>query len=121
MVTWSEFNLSGIRTAVFTPDHSAFVAAKAVGLMLSQFADRYDGEMQVPPLPEGIVPELPRVTLQGKEGEWRLMMGPSRFDSFWDLGPRKNDQSLSHLVHECVEPQLQYLEKLQTPVHAFAK
>ena len=76
MATSQDFMLNVVQESIFTPEHSGFASGKAVGTVLASFRDRFDGEMQVLPLPSEVPPEIPRVILQSGDGQWRLSMAP---------------------------------------------
>lgn len=110
MADWKDFRLELVQAAIFTPEHSAFVSGKAVGIILAHFQDRFDGDMQVLPLPADIPPEIHRVVLASGDGRWRLSMAPARIDSLWrntagDLAP-----SFDVVVRESIEVLERYLQ-----------
>jgi hypothetical protein len=121
MVSRNDFTLNSVQTAVFTQDQSAFVAGKALAAVLEKFSQRYDGQMQVLPLPLNAPLEIPHVSLQSSDGKWRLNMGPSRLDSFWTNLPFTiTPLSLESVAQECAEVQDHYLGKRQAQVGRLA-
>jgi hypothetical protein len=103
MVSWTDFTVQFVQTVIFTPEPSGFTTGKAVATILARFRDRFDGEMQVLPLPPEIPAELPRIVLQSADGRWRLNMGPSRIDCFWNNKSTTPPPSLPTLVRDCAE------------------
>src|SRR5207247_2057865 len=80
MVNWKDLTLDMVQAAIFTPEHAAFRSGKAVATILERFQDRFDGEMQVLPLPMEVPPEVHRVVLQSNDSRRRLAMAPARVD-----------------------------------------
>jgi hypothetical protein len=101
---WNEFIVQGVQAVIFTPVAYGFTTGKAVSIILPKFRQRFDGNMQVLPLPPQAPPVLPHIILQSADGRWRLQMGPARIDCFWN-----NDNlmtptsSLAEIVRECAE------------------
>jgi hypothetical protein len=112
MVTCKDFHLDLVQTAIFTPDHSAFTSGRAVGTVLAKFRERFDGEMQVLPLPTDVPADIPRVILQSQDSRWRVTMAPARIDSVWrNLVPADASPSLGDLARQCAEVQEQYVRE----------
>ena len=101
MAAWQDFTLNVVQASIFTPEHSGFSSGKAVGAVLASFKDRFDGEMQVPPFPPDVPPEIPRVILQSGDGQWRLSMAPARIDSVWQAKPPAAALSMTAAVGAC--------------------
>lgn len=111
MLNWKEFTVQLVQATIFTPDLSKFVTGKAVAAILAKFRERFDGEMQVLPLPQEAPAVLPRIVLQSGDESWRLNMGPSRLDCIWSNKPASPPPSLPLRVKECAEvPQHYALE-----------
>jgi len=111
MATWRDFTLDSVQTAIFTPDHTSFSSAKAVAIVLAKFQGRFDGDMQVVPLPSEVPPELPHVQLQSSDGRWRLSMAPARIDSYWRNAGSDSQPSLGGVVVECAEVLERYVQE----------
>jgi len=111
MATSQDFMLNVVQGSIFTPEHSGFSSGKAVGTVLASFRDRFDGEMQVLPLPSEVPPEIPRVILQSGDGQWRLSMAPARIDSGWQAKPPAVALSLESAAGECTEVLERYVRE----------
>ena len=109
MATWQEFTLNLVQTAIFTPEYSAFASGRAVGTVLTSFRERFDGEMQVLPLPADVPPEITRVLLQSSDGKRRLAMARARIDSVWQNTEANVAPSLASVVAKCADVQEQYV------------
>ena len=112
MVEWQDFTLDSVQVAIFTPEPNAFVPGKAISAILSHFEDRFDGEMQVLPLPADFPHQFPRVTLQSSDNRWQLAMGPARTDAFWRNVPVRSTAALATMVDDCAEMPQRYVEAL---------
>jgi hypothetical protein len=116
MASWQDFTLDLVQTVIFTPDHSAFAAPKALATILAAFPDRFDGEMQVLPLPTELSPDIPHVQLRNSDDSRRLSMAPARIDSVWRNVPGGMALALPAAVAECAEVQERYVEGLHVRV-----
>jgi len=102
MVTWQEFTLRSVYTAMFTPDHSAFAGSRVVATIMRQFGDRFSGDMQVLPIPPGFPPEFPAVVLKSGDGSQEVSAGPGRFNCVWkETGPGVS-VTLREALDQCV-------------------
>jgi hypothetical protein len=116
MAIWKDFTLGTVQTVVFTPDNSAFNSGKILAIVLGKFSERFDGDMQVLPVPLGAPPELPHVMLKSKDGHWGLNISPVRMDSF-----RKDSEgNLSDIVRECAQVQTEYIRSAKVRVGKLA-
>ena len=124
MVNWQQFKLSFVQASVFTPENSAFVAGRVVAAVLRNFGDRFDGEMQVLPIPPGVrlplpppsgLPlDIPHVVLKSSDGSsWQLTAGPVRFDCIRRSGT-DNALGVGQAVEECVAVLGHYLHTTRT-------
>jgi len=116
MVKWQEFTLDTVQAALFTPEPNAFVPGKAVGTILGHFQDRFNGEMQVLPLPAEFPHEFPRVQLKSSDDRWHLSMGPTRADAIWRFSATASNESLRDVAAACAEMPKRYVEALGIPV-----
>jgi len=116
MTTWKDFTLEAVQTALFTPEVSAFVSARAVAAVLPKYRERYDGAMQALPLPADVPAEIPRVVLQSSDGSWRLAMGQARIDSFWNNRGTTLHHDLAEIVADCVAVFELYVREMGAPV-----
>ncbi len=113
MVDRHQFTLGSVQAAMFTPDHSAFVSGRVVASVMRKFADLFDGEIQVLPIPAHFPPQVPRVTLQSADGAWRLNAGPARIDCAWN-GARP--LALHEVAPRCSEVLTHYVSERQVRV-----
>lgn len=120
MVNWRDFRIEAVQAAMFTPEHAAFAPAKATGIILEGFQNRFDGEMQALPLLPDVPPEIPRVALASSDGRWRLSMAPARIDSFWNNSSGESSAKLGDVVRECVQIHEAYAEATKVRVHRLA-
>lgn len=116
MANWQEFTLELVQTAIFTPEHAAFTSGKAVATILGRFQDRFDGELQVLPLPAEVPPEIHRVVLQSSDSRRRLSVAPVRIDSVWRNPVAASPASLREVASECAEVQEHYVEAMRVRV-----
>jgi hypothetical protein len=110
-VNCQDFTLDHVQTAIFTPEHSSFASGRAVGVILAKFRERFDGEMQVLPIPNEVPVDIPRVVLQSQDGRWRLTMSPARFDVIWKRDALEEFQDLGSVAMQCAEVQEHYMRE----------
>ncbi len=79
----SDFQIGTVQTSIFNAEPSAFASGRAVKIMLREFGERFDGEMQALPLAVDALPQIPHAVLNSENMEWRLKMGPARIDAIW--------------------------------------
>ena len=86
MVNWRQFTLSFVQASVYTPENSAFAAGRVVATILGKFGNRFDGAMQVLPIPpnlrlplpptSGLPVDVPHIVLRSNDGlSWQLTAG----------------------------------------------
>lgn len=114
MVARRDFNVESVQVSLFTPDHSTFAASRVVAAILRRFGDRFNGEMQVLPVPPDVPAEIPRITLQSDDDRWRLNVGPARLDLIWRQLSDEVEVEIAEVVRQCVEIGKHYA----TEVHA---
>jgi hypothetical protein len=86
MLRAEEFSVSAIQAIAFTPDSSTFQSSRVLSSVIGEFASRYDGDVQVIPLPDEIPPGVDRLVLKSADGEWLFAASLSRMVSVGD-GP----------------------------------
>jgi hypothetical protein len=111
MVSSNDFTLNSLQAAIFTQDQSVFAAGRAVATILAKFSERYDGPMQVLPLPTNTPPDIPHVHLQSSDAQWHLNMAPARIDSIWNNLPMQASPSVASVAQQCAEVQEYYLSE----------
>ena len=116
MATWRDFQLDLVQTVIFTPEYAAFNAAKVLTTILTKFSDRFDGEMQVLPLPSDAPADLSRVQLKSGDERRQLTISPSRMDSIWT----KPEGNLNSVVAGCADVQEEYLRSTEARVGRIA-
>jgi len=103
MVTWQDFAISFVQTAMVTPDHSAFVSGRVVATIMREFGDRFSGVMQVLPIPQGAPPEIPVVVLTTGDKSQSLSAGPAQFICTWSRIGSNAILTFDQAVHQCLE------------------
>ncbi len=120
MVSWRQFTLSSVQTAMFTPDHSAFAGRRVVATIMRQFGERFSGDMQVLPLPPGIPPEISRVVLKSSDGSQEVNAGPARFNYVWNRVDPDASLTLRQALDQCVEVLEYYVRETSVRVGRLA-
>jgi hypothetical protein len=108
MANWRDFTLDFVQAVFFLQGHD-YTPSQAVSRILKSSAGRFDGDMQVLPLPAEVPAEIPRVLLQSADSCWRLSMAPARIDSFWNRRAGRETLTLRDAVHECAILPLGYI------------
>ncbi len=120
MVKWQQFTLTSVQTAMFTPDHSAFAGSRVVATILRQFGERFNGDMQVLPLPPGVPPEISRVVLKSSDGSQEVNAGPARFNYVWNRIDPDASLTLRQALDQCVEVLASYVRETKVRVGRLA-
>lgn len=120
MLKASDFFTVIFQTTIFTPDVSAFSAPKLLATILGKYAQRYNGNVQALPLPEGTPPEFPRVILQSSDGAFKLEASPARVNSFLMQPIESQVASEEGIVTSCVEVLEHYVRETEMQVNRLA-
>lgn len=119
MLKAQDLNLVTLQLSIFTPNISSFAAAKALGIVLSKYSQRYDGDVQALPLPEEIPLEFPRIVLQSKDRAYRLEISPARINSLW-LGTDNIQTEKEEIIDICKEVLEYYIKSMHIEVNRLA-
>lgn len=103
MVACGQFTVVAVHTAVFTPSHGEFNAARLLAAVFMAFPERFQGQLQALPMPADVPPEIPRVVLQSPDKTWKLEAGPARISSFWKRPPGDIEVDFTDVVTRCCE------------------
>ena len=80
MPTKQDFSLVNLQASLFTPINPNVPSGKIVAAMLKHFAETFDGEMQVLPIPAELASEIPRVSLRSADGKRQFGASLSRIN-----------------------------------------
>jgi hypothetical protein len=86
-----------VQTTIFSEDGSAFDPAKVLSIILPAFAQRFNGEVQVLPLPPDVPQDIPRVILKSQDEVLELFTSINRMSASW----RYQEQAQPNL-HEII-------------------
>lgn len=111
MVNWRQFAIASVQTAMFTPDHSAFIGSQVVATIMRQFGERFSGDMQVLPAPPTVPLEFPRVVLKSSDGSQEVNAAPARFNYVWNRVGLDTSVTLRETLDQCVEVLEQYVRE----------
>lgn len=81
MVYAEEFNILSLQLSIFTPGLQ-FSANKVLGNLMSKFADTFDGDTTVLPLPTDAPSEIPRLILLSSDKKTKLEIAVNRANLF---------------------------------------
>ena len=82
-LTARSFEVASCQATIFTPDGDLAVT-KVMRDLYPSFAPRFDGEPTVlPPVPEGVPLEVPRIILESTSHEWRCEFSAGRVNVHW--------------------------------------
>ena len=101
MTSYRDFETIRIQAVAFFPK-AELQPTKVIALLLSEFADRFDGDLQSIGLPLEIPSEIPRAILQSNDLQYRFEVSPGRLSSQWQSQGTAH-LSLSNAVGDCVE------------------
>jgi hypothetical protein len=85
MLQWSDFKTQSIQFVAFFPQDYVCDTNRVVRDVLRDWADLFDGEMQVLPPGVELPPEFPRVTLKSEDGRWELRISQMQLVCGWSL------------------------------------
>lgn len=101
MVQARDFLIRGVQTVAFTAS-SGFEASRVLTNVLSAHGALLSGRVDVLPLPDDVPPEIPRVELGSKDGQWALSSAPARTGVAWvEREPGISPDKLAGVVQQC--------------------
>jgi hypothetical protein len=96
----SDFSIAKVQVVAFTPDRSALVPSKVLGAITGCFADRFDGDVQVLPIPREFPDEIPRLELKSADSRWSFASSFTRMAAGWSA-QEPNDAPPPDVIPEC--------------------
>lgn len=119
MLASDRFQITQIRVGFFT-GLGPFPTARILGSLLQEWHEVFNGEPVTVPVPEGEMPDVPRVLLRSTDGRHSLHLAPVRIDVVrsqvvWDEEVKINDQ-----VDLAVKVCRTYLNIIGAPVNRVA-
>ncbi len=120
-LTASSFELASCQATVFTPDGDLSVS-KAMKDFYPSFADLFDGApVALPPLPQGVPFEIPRIILESATHEWRCELLPARASVVWQRSDStRTPIELGEFFQKGLAVLLEYSDRLKTRVGRLA-
>jgi hypothetical protein len=112
----SNFRLASARLVAYTPSPGEFREASILAAVMGKYGKRFNGKVQVLPLPETTPPEFPRIQLASSDGRWEFIGSRLSVESTWkSINPRENPQ-LSNIWIECLDPLLHHVRDNQVRI-----
>lgn len=115
MIHFEDFNFLSLQVVAFTSNSDDFRSARILSRIIPKFATRFDGEIesQIPPFDIKITDKnlriSPYVSMASEDKQWKLVVTPSRTDSFWQRGLRlSGEDNIEAICSECLAPVLAY-------------
>jgi hypothetical protein len=102
MIKASDFFTIGAQVVAFTPDTGAFSPSAILASVLGRYPQRFNGEMQVLPLPDEVPPEVNRVELKSKDSSWTVTAAPARFGAAWSQ-TTATQEIIADVVAQCAD------------------
>ena len=81
MVNIDNLKIASLQVSIFTPA-VLFSKSKVLERMIGNFADSFDGDTVVIPIPDNAPKEIPRITLHSADGKLKLDIAESRVNLF---------------------------------------
>ena len=81
-LTYRDFSIASVQVVVYTPDEQ-ISGVKLSKQLLPLWSSRFDGQPVVLPIDDIAPPEVPRVILSSKSGQWRCQISSKRFEVIW--------------------------------------
>lgn len=118
MLDHTKFQPISVQASIYTPELSQFSSSNILASILGQYADIFDGNVQAPPLPNDVPPDIPRVIVESKDNIFRIQASPARIDFLW-ISMRQEDQATRF---NCIEVLKSFLQKIspQNPIGRLA-
>lgn len=122
MLSWQSFVVDQVQASVFLADRTNFNSAKAATVMLGQYAQRFDGELES----RGFQIELPidlpfpQMTLKSASKEWQLNLSPGRLDAIWSRKEESAVLTLDEAAAACTEMVVHYVRETGSPISRLA-
>jgi hypothetical protein len=118
MIRAEQFRLSTVQAVAYLANPEDFSKSNVLSAILSSYAARYNGDVQVLPLPEDIPSEVPRIILQSDPPRWELRASPARIDSMWGL--LALDEEPGDVVADCAEVLERYVREANVRIGRLA-
>ena len=114
-----DFVVASCQATAFTPD-AELSTARFTSRLLPRWVARFDAEPTIlPPLPDGMPKDIPRVILESRSLVWRCEVAPARINIFW-RAVRENAVNLREVYREITPILIEYSEFLGSRVGRLA-
>lgn len=107
----SDFEVSAVRLAAFTPILADFKPPAILAAVLGKFGKRFEGNLQVLPLPAELPPEFPRIQLASKDGCWKFTAAPAQINTGWERRDQGEPVTLAGIIGDCLGPLEQHIRE----------
>lgn len=98
----SDFSVATVQAVAFTRDRSALTPSKVIATITPMYADRFNGDMQVIPIPKEFPDEISRLELKSEDNRWSLNSSLVRMSSIW-TATQSNDVPPVDVVIQCAQ------------------
>jgi hypothetical protein len=85
-----DFETIRIQVIVFAPGLD-IQTTKVIGILLTDYSERFDGDLQSFPWPKDVPGDLPRAVLESGDGQFKFEVGPGRLSLQWN---RKDEEAM---------------------------
>jgi hypothetical protein len=120
MPSASDFVLASCQATLFTPV-AEVSAVRLLTRLLPDWADRFDADPMVLPLPEAVPREVPRLMLQSRSEEWKCEIASGRMSVIWQKTARATEPtSLAERYGMLIPLLAQYSTALESRVGRLA-
>ena len=116
----SDFKVASYQAVLFTPD-GGVTSARFVRDLLPRWADRFDADPIMLPIPQDIPPEVPRIILTSRDEKWRCEIAPARINVHYRRASEAaSDPDIARFYDGALGMFEQYMEASQVRVGRIA-
>ncbi len=106
----SDFSIATVQVVAFTPNRSALAPSKVLGPIMGQFAERFDGDVQVLPIPSDLPDEIPRLELKSADSRWSFTSSFVRMAATWSAQESDNAPP-ANVIPECSRTIIHFVQQ----------
>jgi hypothetical protein len=115
-----DFAVASCHATLFTPE-AEVSSTRFVTTIFAEWANRFDADPTLIPLPDGVPKEFPKIILESRNKEWRCEVASARISLFWRR-PKSDTEGIgvSDFYRTAIPMLARYREFVASPVRRLA-
>jgi hypothetical protein len=97
----SDFSTAAVQVVAFTQDRVALTPSRVLGAIVGALPERFNGDVQMLPIPKEMPDELPRLEVKSEDGQWSFTSSFSRVSAAWTAQER-GAMAPDNVIAECL-------------------